>query len=451
MASELRQLARFLSELSYEDLPEEVVRAARMCLLDTLASAIGGVNNTQVQKVTAEYLKLAGENGRIKLWGREKYAPLLTAVFLNGLMGHTLEMDDVHTASKSHIGVVVIPAAWGLAQQLGSSGKELLLAIVCGYEAMSRIGMALGVSSHRNKGWHVTGTAGTFGAAAACAKLLGLDEEHTLSALGLAGTQSSGLWAFLADGASCKVLHTGRAACSGCEAALLSFAGMTGPEHILTAADGGLLAAMSEEYDVSKVSAGLGEKWEILQLDNKPYPCCRSTHCTIDAALELRARGVRPEEISHIMVDTYLVGNKQCGMSEGSRKPKNPVDAKFSTPFTVACALLFGQVTLKEFLPENIGAAEVQELLSKVSVRTDEQLTADYPAHWGCRMTVELKDGRQESCFVKDASGSVSNPLSEEQLKAKAVALLSSAYGDRAPEVAETILSSETWDPLPPI
>ncbi len=196
MASELRQLARFLSGLRYEDLPEEVVRSAKMCLLDTIASAIGGVHNAQVKNVTDVYLKLAGDNGRIKLWGREHCAPLLTAVFLNGLMGHTLEMDDVHTASKSHIGVVVIPAAWGLAQQLNSSGKELLLAIVCGYEAMSRIGMALGVSSHRNKGWHVTGTAGTFGAAAACAKLLGLDEEHTLSALGLVGTQSSGLWAF---------------------------------------------------------------------------------------------------------------------------------------------------------------------------------------------------------------------------------------------------------------
>ncbi|MBR3586881.1 MAG: MmgE/PrpD family protein [Oscillospiraceae bacterium] len=446
MASELRQLARFLSGLRYEDLSEELVRAAKMCLLDTVASAIGGVHNAQVQNVTAEYVKFAGENGRIKLWGREQYAPLLTAVFLNGLMGHTLEMDDVHTASKSHIGVVVIPAAWGLAQQLDRNGKELLLAVVCGYEAMSRIGMALGVSSHRNRGWHVTGTAGTFGAAAACAKLLGLDEEQTLSAFGMAGTQSSGLWAFLADGASCKVLHTGRAAASGCEAALLAKAGMTGPEHILTAADGGMLAAMSEEYDVGKVCYGLGESWEILQLDNKPYPCCRSTHCAIDAALELRARGVMPEEVSHIEVDTYLVGNKQCGMSEGSRKPKNPVDAKFSTPFTVACALLFGRVTLKEFLPETIVDARVQELLSRVSVRTDEQLTDDYPAHWGCRMTATLKDGRQETCFVKDASGSVNNPLSEEQLKAKAIALLAEAYGDCASALAETLLSAEEWD-----
>lgn len=451
MASELRLLARFLSGLRYEDLPEEVVAAAKMCLLDTLASAIGGVHNAQVESVTEEYLKLAGNNGRIKLWGRERCAPLLTAVFLNGLMGHTLEMDDVHTASKSHIGVVVIPAAWGLAQQLNCSGKDLLLATVCGYEAMSRIGMALGVSSHRNRGWHVTGTAGTFGAAAACAKLLGLDEERTLSALGMAGTQSCGLWAFLADGASCKVLHTGRAAVSGCEAALLANAGMTGPEHILTASDGGLLAAMSDQYDVRKVSAGLGEKWEILELDNKPYPCCRSTHCAIDAALELRARGVKPEDISCIEVDTYLVGNKQCGMSEGSRRPQNPVEAKFSTPYTVACALLFGRVSLREFLPEIITESRVQDLLSRVSVKTDDQLTADYPAHWGCRMTATLKDGRRESCFVKDASGSVSNPLSEQQLRAKAVALLAEAYGDRAPAVAGEILSVEGWDMIPQI
>ncbi len=226
---------------------------------------------------------------------------------------------------------------------------------------------------------------------------------------------------------------------------------MTGPEHILTAADGGLLAAMSDEYDISKVCAGLGEKWEILQLDNKPYPCCRSTHCTIDAALELRDRGIKPEDIAHIVVDTYLVGNKQCGMSEGSRKPKNPVDAKFSTPFTVACALLYGQVTLKEFLPENIGNEEVQDLLSRVSVRTDEHLTEEYPAHWGCRLTATLRDGRQENCFVRDASGSVSNPLSEEQLCAKATTLLVEAYGDGASAIAKTILSVDSWDTLPPI
>ncbi len=118
------------------------------------------------------------------------------------MMGHTLELDDVHTNSKTHIGTVVVPAAWSMAQHLGSTGEELLVAVLCGYEAMSRIGMAFGVSAHRNKGWHVTATAGTFGAAAACAKLLKLDEEHTVWALGLAGDQSFGTWAFLGVGAA---------------------------------------------------------------------------------------------------------------------------------------------------------------------------------------------------------------------------------------------------------
>lgn len=451
MASELRDLADFICGLKIEDVPENVQKAGRLCLLDTISSAIGAFNHSQVNKVDEAYLKICGDNGKVKLWGRDKDAPVLTAIFLNGIMGHTLEMDDVHTGSKTHIGAVVIPAAWGLADYLGSSGKDLLQAVICGYEAMSRIGMALGVSSHRNRGWHVTGTAGTFGAAAACAKLLHLNVDQTVSALGMAGTQSCGLWAFLADGASCKVLHPARAAASGCEAALLAQAGMTGPESILTASDGGLLKAMSDAYDVSCVNKNLGTTWEILNLDKKPYPCCRSTHCAIDGALALRADGLSPDKVDHIVVETYLVGNKQCGMSEGSRKPRNPVDAKFSTPFTVACALLFGKVTTHQFEQKNILDEKVQELLSKVTVVTDEEFTRVYPKHWGCRITATCKDGRVMTEKVNDASGSVDNPLSEKQVEEKAVALLQGAFGEKAAEIASEILATPDRMQLPTI
>ncbi len=450
MATELRQLARFIAQLRYEDVPPDVLDTVSGCVLDSVSAALGAIHDPQIKRVSKLYLDIAGDKPAASVWGQGCKAPLLTAVFLNAMMGHTLELDDVHTNSKTHIGIVVIPAAWGLAEALGKSGKELLLAVLCGYECMARIGMAFGVSSHRNLGWHVTATAGTFGAAAASAKILGLDEDQIVSALGLAGTQSFGTWAFLGDSASNKVLHPARAATSGCESALLAKAGMTGAENILTTEDGGLLGMMSHEHDVSRVNNGLGEVWEIRYMDNKPYPCCRSTHCTIDSALALRnEQGVKAENIEHVQVRTYLVGNKQCGMSEGSRRPKTPIDAKFSTPYTVASAFLRGNVTGDDFTPEAIGKPDVQELLRRVEVVSDDEFTQAYPERWGCKLIATLKDGRKLSAITTDASGSVLNPLTPEQLKRKAMSLLNAAKGQQAETVADQLLAIRDAKTLP--
>ena len=202
---------------------------------------MGAVRNPMLCGIRDVYLKNEGA-GLISasLWAHGGTASLRTAAFLNAMASHTLELDDVHTNSKTHIGTVVIPAAWAVAEALGRNGKELLEAVICGYEVMARIGMGFGVSSHRNRGWHVTGTAGTFGAAAACAKLYGFSTEQTLSAFGLAGMQSCTTWAFLTGSATDKVMHPARAAASGLESCLMVQGGMTGTSHILDAADGGL-------------------------------------------------------------------------------------------------------------------------------------------------------------------------------------------------------------------
>lgn len=451
--SELRTLAEFIVHFSLENAPARVRETAALCVLDNVGVGIGAAGNQQIKNVSEAWLKTCGHADKeIDVWGQHRKAPLSTAVFLNAMMSHTLELDDVHTNSKTHIGTVVVPAAWGMAQYLDKSGKDLIAAVICGYEVTARIGMALGVSAHRNKGWHATSTAGTFGAAAACAKLLGLDVEKTISALGMAGTQSFGLWAFLGDSASSKVLHPARAAQSGLEAALLAQAGMTGPEHILTAKDGGLLAAMSDDYDVSLVTRGLGETWEILAMDNKPYPCCRSTHCGIDAALALRAQEPDlAQKVDHAVVYTYLVGNKQCGMSQGSRDPHTAVEAKFSTPYTAAAAMIDGEVSLRHFLPDQIERAEVRDLLGRIKVETDEAFTANYPDHWGCRMEVFLKDGRKLEKTVTDASGSVDNPLTREQVFAKAKGVIAQTQGEAADALARSVLNVAEAAVLPAI
>lgn len=449
--SPIAELAEFICSVNWDTIPTEVQKAAVLHVLDTVGAALGASKQSQIQKVTEKWLE---EEHTLQacVWGTGKKARVNTAVFLNAMMSHTLELDDVHTNSKTHIGTVVIPAAWSFAESLNVNGKEFLTAVICGYEVMSRVGMAFGVSSHRNKGWHVTATAGTFGAAAACGKLLRLDEQEMIYALGLAGAQSFGTWAFLEDGASCKVLNPARAAQVGLESAFLAKAGMTGPEHILTAKDGGLLTMMSDLSDIYFLTAELGSVWQSIYMDNKPYPACRSTHCAIDAALKLKKKyNICADQVEQIEVDTYLVGYKQCGLSEGSIKPKNILNAKFSTPFVVAAALVYGEVTLKQFDQNVINRNEIQQLLKKVIVRPDESFTKEYPNHWGGKMKITLKDGRVYETHIQDASGSIDNPLSEDEVKVKAISLMKETCGDRAEQISKVILDMPEQRRIPKI
>lgn len=448
----LTVLSEFIVRLKLEDVPDKVKAAAADCILDTIPVAAGAWKR-RLLRDAAEVLTLEtrGCGQTVSVWGTGETAVLSQAVLLNGMAAHSLELDDVHTSSKTHIGAVVIPAAWGMAEYLRKGVEELLLAVICGYEVTARIGMAFGVSAHRNKGWHATSTAGTFGAAAACGKLMGLSVDQMVAALGLAGTQSFGVWAFLADGANCKILHPGRAAANGAEAALFAGAGMTGSRYILEAKDGGLFAAMSDAPEPHWVDWKLGESWEICHMDKKPYPCCRSTHCVIDAALALREVCVpNVDEIGEIEVFTYLIGNQQCGMSEGSRNPQNVVDAKFSTPFTAACALLYGKVTEEYFTENTIQDSHVQNLLHKVRVITDESFTEKYPRHWGCKMVIRMNDGRTFSREISDASGSPESPPTDKQKTDKALGALRPVYGKQAEAVLkqlkELMESARMWD-----
>ena len=448
---QLRDLAAFTANLHLEDVPEEVVMATKNCVMDTLSVGLGAINNEMLQGIKQVYTDHEGE-GRIhaSIWGSADMAPLRTAAFLNAMASHTLELDDVHTGSKTHIGTVVVPAAWAVAQSLGKSGKDLLEAVLCGYEVMARIGMGFGVSSHRNKGWHVTGTAGTFGAAAACAKLYGFDAEQTLSAFGLAGMQSCTTWAFLTGSATDKVMHPARAAASGLESCLMVQGGMTGTSHILDAQDGGLFPMMSDEYDYDKVSAGLSSVWEILRVDKKPYPCCRSVHGSIDAALALKEKyQISAEEVDRVDIDTYLVGLKQCGLSAGSVHPQVATEAKFSTPYVTATALIKGSVGLSDFLPEAIMNPVRQDLLSRVHVHEGEQFTKAYPDHWGCEMTITMKDGTKYSYLVEDASGSVTSPMTESQLLKKARTCLEIFPSGKTEAFLQALKNLDEQDELP--
>lgn len=450
MAEELRELARFVRQFRLEDLPEEALAAARCCVLDNLGAALGAVSSGEIRAIGETYQSWVGIGGNGKTaaaWGQGCRTGLFNALTVNGLLSHELEMDDVHTGSKSHVGAVVIPTAWTLADALGASGRSFLEAVVVGYEVMGRVGLGMDVASNRRRGWHTTGVIGTFGAAAAAARLWGLEETQVLSALGMAGTQSSGLWAFLAEGATCKKLHPARAILNGVTACLLAESGMTGPAHILDAEDGGLYSAVSDGFEMGRLTDGLGRRYEITNIDKKPYPCCRTTHHAIDAALRLREEGLQPQQIRSVLVETYDVGVLQCGFE---KYPESPVEAKFSIKFTCAAAFVRGRVTQGEFCREVLDDPQVRRIAEATHVAADSLFTQRYPGRWGSRMTVELEDGRKVVCQVDDMSGSVAAPLSLKQESDKFLGLAEPLLGRRgAEDLMNAVLRAETLEVLP--
>lgn len=433
--SEIHALSEFIVSLDYDKIPKDVLLSAQRSVLDTVSCGIGASQMPLIKNINKVFGH-ESEHGGVSVWGcEEKMSPIIAA-FLNAMSSHLLELDDVHTKSKTHIGTVIIPAAYSMAIQNKISGKDFLCAVICGYETAARVGMAFNVVEHRERGWHSTATAGVFGAAAACAKLLNLDADKTIFALGMAGMQAGGVWAFLEDGSSCKVLNPARASVSGYTAALLAYSGMTGPVHILTAKDGGLLKAMSNGGNPALVNSGLGTTWEILSMDNKPYPCCRSTHPCIDAAIHIFEEHHLPlEDIDCIEVETYGIGKKQCGETYSSLHPVNPVEAKFSIPYTVVTAMRKGNVGLADFTQEQVSNKDVQELLQRVKVKESEYYTKSYPLHWGAKVVVYSKSKGCITYEVSDPLGSTFNPLNQNQVIKKGRDLISTVYNTEKTEM----------------
>ena len=446
MNNPLAALAGYIVSIRCGALPANVQQAAIACALDTLGAGIGGLDYEEVPNVITTFLAYSGSYGdtnkKASIWGSADSTSVFQAAFLNGAMSHALELDDVHTGSKTHIGAACIPAIWAVAEAVNATGAQVVEAIVAAYETMARIGKGFGVADHRLKGWHVSGTAGTFGACAGAGKLLGLDARTMLYALGMAGTQSSGLWAFLEDGATSKKMHTGRAAENGVVAAFLAKAGMTGPEHILDAKDGGLYPATSGSYDLAEVTRELGKVYEILFVDRKPYSCCRSMHPALDAILAVRAeKFVDPSEIKKITITSYEVGVKQCGVIV---YPVNASEAKFSMRFGVAAAYIDGAAAQKQFSQERIADPVVKELAGKIDYFVDKAYTDRYPKSWGCGMEVEFTDGTRIEKIVLDASGSVANPMTSEQIEQKFMALVTPLLGAATNGIVAAIKNLET-------
>jgi 2-methylcitrate dehydratase PrpD len=411
-----RRLAEVLARTSYPDLPAPAIEEAKRAVLDWLGSAMAGSFEppARMARHVAEGLGRS-EEAAIVGAGRASAA---AAALANGVASHILEFDDVHKGSTLHAAAPVIPAALAVAQREHAGGKAFLAAVVAGYEAALRVGEAVNPSHYYF--WHPTGTAATFGAAAAAGSILKLSEKQMLDALGTAGTQAAGLWEFNADGAMSKHLHPGKAAFNGILAADLARAGFTGASHILEG-ERGFLRAMSASHDASRIVDGLGERWKIVENCYKMHSCCAHTHTAIDTALELR----RDAEITAVEIEMYGPGYEIVK----EMNPRTPYQAKFSIAYCVAAALAEGTVGLAQFSPDRFDADGVRHLaiaglIAKTRVSVSPQFTAKYPAEWTSRVCVTFAGGSMVNGSNRFPRGNPENRVSTSELEAKFVALV---------------------------
>lgn len=368
--------------------------------------------------------------------------PAATAFALGGL-GSVFEMDDVHRTALLHPGPVVIPAV--LAFGTGTATEKALDAIIAGYEAMIRIGSAVGPAHYSF--FHNTATCGGFGAAVAAARILGLDRAQTVAALGTAGSIAGGLWQCRNEPVMTKTFHVAEAARRGVAAALLAARGLTGPRYIFEGPQG-FFAAVARDGEPKAIVADSTAPWRIFETSFKPWPACRHAHPAIDAALLIRdaVGDLEEAQIERVEVETFSDAITFCDRPE----PTTAVQAKFSLQHAVSVALLSGRPMLHHFEPGNLHGNDFEALRRKVRVTASDRFTTVYPGHFGASVTIKLSDGGVVERHVADAWGDTQNPMDEAAIFAKARMLLeaSGIASDAAARLVDAAASLADGAPL---
>jgi 2-methylcitrate dehydratase PrpD len=414
------KLAEFISNLTYNQISQKALEKIKCCVLDALGCAVSG-STTEWGRIVNEFVQSQKGVQEASLWTTNFIGPAANVVLGNGTMIHSYDFDDLHM-TKIHPGSVVIPAGIAIGERECIDGMTLMTAIVAGYETMIHISRGINPNASRGKGWHLTGTCGTFAAAAAAGSVWQLDPKTMASALGMAGTQSSGLWAFNADGSFSKRFHPGRAAQSGIIAASLAKSGFRGPTKILEAEDGGFFKATSLDSDFAAVTDGLGEKFDTEDMVIKPYPACGSLHSSIDAALIIRGENqIDIENIGEINVHNSDGVNLQCGFDYDPMM--GVLHAQMSMKYCIARAMVDGMLSLAQFTEDKLRDPEAIALASRVNFVLDDEINTIYPREFPSIVEVVMKDGKKYKVRVNVLKGSAENPMSWEDVQDKFRAL----------------------------
>jgi 2-methylcitrate dehydratase PrpD len=406
-----RTFGQFISGATWDQVPERVQHEAKRSILNFMATALAGCREDAIEHTLASLIAFSGVK-QATVIGRTERVDVLSAAFLNAASGNVFDFDDTHLRTVIHPTAPIAPALFALAELRPVSGRELLLAFALGVEIECRVGNAIS-PEHYARGWHITSTCGCLGAAAAAGRLLALDTDQVIWALGAAATQTGGLVECL--GTPAKSLSVGNAARNGLWSALLAERGFRGPPAPLEGRQGYLNALAPSAPDWPALTDGLGETWELLQNTYKPYPVGIVAHPVIDAALALREKHApRPEAIQRIVVRGHPL------LAARTDRPHVTTgrEAQVSVQHSVAAALLFGEAGLAQYTDACVRDPAVLALRAKIDVEQDADMAVEAAA-----MRIEMKDGAVYALVVPAARGSLARPLSDREIEEKLRAL----------------------------
>lgn len=401
-----RTLARYVVESHCDEVPDAMKHEARRALLNWLGCAIGTARHETIDRALAAISPFAGQP-QAAVFGRSERYDILTAAFLNGMSSHVLDFDDTHEKAV-HPSAPVYPALLALGEWRGISGNDLLHAFVLGVEVECRIALSV-FPEHYDRGWHITGTAGVFGAAASTGKLLGLTHQQMTWALGIAATQSSGLREMF--GSMCKSFHPGQSARNGLAAALLAERDFTSSDQGIEGTRG-FAHVMSTRFDPAIITRDLGRRFELAYNMYKPYPCGLVIHAVIDGCLELRQ-----EHAPHVdsIERVELRVNPMVLELTGKRTPTTGLEGKFSVFHAAAVSLVRGLAGEAQFADEVVCDPAVVALRQRVTATSDAAVTSYLEAY----VRIVMKDGTVLERHVPHALGTLQRPMSDADLEAK--------------------------------
>ena len=430
-------LANFAAQLKWSDIPDLVIRKTEDLLVDWFGSAVAG-KNAQAVEIIAQFAQIMGpSSGQSEILLNRKLTSPYFAAMCNAAASHVVEQDDLHNSSVFHPATVIFSPALAVAQSLGVSGREFLVAVIAGYEVGIRIGEFMGRSHY--KIFHTTGTVGSLAAAAAVGRLLKLSPEQMLHAFGSAGTQAAGLWEFLKDAADSKQLHTAHAAGTGLMSAYLAKEGFTGAQQILEGKQG-MAAGMSSDADLSKLNAGLHQRWATLETSFKFHASCRHTHPAADALLQvMQTNHLQFTDLAKITTHVHQGAIDVLG---AVTDPKTVHQSKFSMGTVLAIVAKYGHAGLDEF-ENHFLDPEICQLRDNVSMQLDPQVDQAYPQRWIGKVSVKTHAGIEFHGQLDEPKGDPGNTLTRSEIESKAIRLALFSQGASESEMQNII--AQLW------
>ncbi len=399
------ELAKFVAEHPSRGWSDEVDHEAHRTFLNWLGCAIGAAKHEAVESALAAVNMLAPSQ-QATIAGRAERVDMASAALINGISSHTFDFDDTHLKTIIHPAGPVASAVMALAETQNSTGRQVLDALVLGIDVACRMGNLV-YPQHYDRGWHITGSTGTLGAAAACARLLGLNAQQTAMALGIAASQPVGLREQF--GTMTKPFHPGGAARAGLMSALMAQHGFTSSPRSLEAPRG-WAQVLSTKYDWREAQDELGQRFEISFNAYKPFACGIVIHPSIDACAQLRAQGVKPEEVKSIELRVHPLVLELTG----KKTPQDGLQGKFSVYHGCAVGLIFGRAGEEEFSDHIVRREDVVRLRDKVQAVVDTSVREE-----SVDVTAHLTDGRSVKVHVEHAIGSLQKPMTDDDLEGK--------------------------------